>query len=258
MSVALSEITEVRGNGGEDGAGPTSGSVIDFDPSPSRRVRRVGIHDLDEDELTRLYGHSSGRTPADAAAFLAGYPGLWWVSGGWAVEAFTGDPRPHKDCDLSVPRRDLPLLRRFLAGRLDVWMADRGALRPLLSDEDPEGPPERVLPEGCENLWLRPGGDAPWEYDLILMSGDRDGWRYKRNPDVRLPWSELVEVRDDIPYLRAEVQLLHKSHGRRAKDRRDFEVALPLLDADRRAWLLDALRRTQPDDHPWIAALTSS
>ncbi len=91
--------------------------------------------DLSHDEIERLYGAWVPRTPADAAALFAGYPGRWWVAGGWAIEAFTGVRRDHGDLDPSIPRSELSLLRRHLAGRLDLWAADQGTLRPLLPED---------------------------------------------------------------------------------------------------------------------------
>lgn len=60
------------------------------------------------------------------------------------------------DIHPSVPRHDLPLLRRHLAGRLHAWGALSAALRPL-------------LPEGAANEWV-----------------------YRRHPRIRLPWAEAL------------------------------------------------------------------
>ncbi|GAB3755855.1 nucleotidyltransferase domain-containing protein [Microlunatus parietis] len=214
------------------------------------------IEDPVEAELHRLYGPGARREPADAAALMAGYPGRWWVAGGWAIEAQGGAPRAHGDLDLSVPRSDLALLRRHLAGRLDVWIADRGSLTPLPPDQDPDAPATDVLPDECENLWTRHSGADPWEYDVILMDGDEDGWIFKRDSEIRLPWPEIVRTVDGIDYLRVELQLLHKAARRRPKDQYDFEAVLPHLDPAASGWLRDALTRVHPD-HPWLAALRS-
>ena len=67
---------------------------------------------LDHDEIVRLYGPWLRRTPSDAAQLFAGYNGCWWIAGGWAIEAFTGDPRQHGDLDPSIPRSDLAMCQR--------------------------------------------------------------------------------------------------------------------------------------------------
>jgi hypothetical protein len=212
------------------------------------------INDPVEDEVKRLYGHSARRTPADAARLFAGYPGTWWIAGGWAIEAFSGVERPHGDLDPSIPRAELPLLRRQLAGRLDLWIADRGSLLPLLPDVDPDGSPEKLLPEECENLWARPSGDEPWEYDIILMALDQQTWAFKRDGRIRLPLADILWSRDGVNYLRPEIQLLHKAARLRPKDQADFEATLPRLEPERRDWLRAALELVHPG-HAWLTAL---
>jgi hypothetical protein len=55
-----------------------------------------------------------------------------------------------------------------------------------------------------------------------------------------------------IPYLAPEIVLLFKAkHAARDKDAADFARALPLLDAQRRQWLADALRIVHPG-HDWL------
>jgi hypothetical protein len=180
-------------------------------------------------------------------ALLDGYGGRWWIAGGWAIEAFTNVPRPHDDVDLSVPRADVPSLREHLSGRLDVWQADDGALRPMVDQDDP-------LSATCENLWLRQSGADPWEYEVILMNTSATTWTYKRDGRISLPLEEVLWARDGIPYLRPEVQLLHKAPGLRGKDQADFDVCLPLLDPTPRDWLRAALSTAHPG-HPWLRDL---
>lgn len=209
---------------------------------------------LSHEETVRLYGPWAGRTPADAARLLTGYPGPWWVAGGWAIDAFTGRPRAHADLDLEVPRVDLPLLRRHLASRLDLWTATDGALRPLLPGDATDAAADAVLPTGCGQLWARPSGAEPWEYDLLLMTGDHQSWEFKRDRRVRRPLDEVGRTVDGIPFLRPEIQLLLKARGRRPKDQRDFEVTLPLLPHADQAWLRASLEVAHPG-HPWLTAL---
>lgn len=201
----------------------------------------------DHDELVRLYGPWHSRTPADAVELMAGYPGRWWVAGGWAIEAFTGVHRPHGDLDLEIARTDVDLLRAHVAGRLDVWAAERGTLRPLVGEIEP-------LPRTCGNLWLRPGGGDPWEYDVLLADLTPSTWTYKRDARVTLPVEQLLWQRDGVRYLQPQVQLLLKAKGQRPQDVADLDATLPLLDADSRAWLREALALTHPG-HPWIDRL---
>jgi hypothetical protein len=197
---------------------------------------------MDHDESVRLYGPWLARTPEGAADLLRDYPGRWWIAGGWAVEAFTGIPRPHDDVDPSIPRSDAGRLREHLAGVLDVWCADSGSLRPL--GDEPLSPT-------CENLWLRANGAAPWEYDVILMDTTASTWTFKRDSRISRPLDEILWTRDGIDYLRPEVQLLHKARASRPKDEADLEACLPLLDDTSRDWLADALGLAHPG-HPWL------
>lgn len=214
----------------------------------------MGLNDLSKDEVERLYGPWAGRTPADAAALLDGYPGVWWIAGGWAIEGFTGVTREHEDTDPCVLRADLPLLRKHLAGRLDLWTPEGGALRPLLPDDDPDGDADDVLPPGCDQLWTRPAAMHPWEFDILLAPGSAQEWVYKRDQAVRMPMRDALWERDGIRYIQPETQLLYKAKGLRAKDQLDFETTLPHLDDRRRAWLRAALERTLPG-HPWLSSL---
>lgn len=203
---------------------------------------------VDHDEVVRLYGPWLPNTPVDAAAFMRGYPGRWWVAVGWAIEAFTNIPRPHGDIDLSVPRSEVPLLRAHARARLDLWAADQGTLMPMLDDA-------AALSPTCSNLWLRPNGAAPWEYDVLLMDTAAEQWTFKRNPRIFRPVDEILWHRDGVAYLRPEVQLLHKAAGVRPQDQQDFDACRPLLGGHAAAWLCEALESTHPG-HRWIAELT--
>ena len=64
---------------------------------------------------------------------------------------------------------------------------------------------------------------------------------------------DVTWVADDgIRYMNPEVVLYHKAMHYRPKDVRDRDVAWPLLGADQRAWLHDAVRRFYGDDHAWV------
>lgn len=208
----------------------------------------MATRELTEDEFQALYGHWAARTPEDVRQLFDGYPGLWWVGGGWALEAFTGTSRTHDDINPEVPREQLPLLQEHLAGRFHTWTASSGALKPLLPDDDP------VLPEGCGQLWLRKDATQPWEFDLLLSTSTTSEWVYKRDPAIRMPMDTALWERDGIRYLQPELQLLLKAKGLRPKDQADFDSTLPHLDRRRHTWLAEALAVTHPG-HPWQVQL---
>jgi hypothetical protein len=202
---------------------------------------------IDHDKIVRLYGPWAARSPDDAAALLEGYGRPWWIAGGWAIEAFTGVSRPHGDIDPSIPRADVGALRRHLAGRIDVWEADSGTLRPLTRDDD-------TVAVECENLWLRASGADPWEYDVILMHTTPTTWTFKRDARISRPLGDILWEQDGIRYLKPEVQLLHKARALRPQDQADFDASVPLLDEGARAWFRAVLELAHPG-HPWLREL---
>lgn len=203
---------------------------------------------VEHEEIVRLYGPWHQRTPAHALELLHDYPGRWWVADGWAIEAFTGRQRAHADLDLGIPRRDAGLLRKHLRGRVDVWAADRGSLRPLVQPAEP-------VPRTCENLWLRAGGADPWEYDVLLSDVDAARWTYKHDARITLPLEHLLWTCEGVAYLLPQVQLLHKAQALHSKDQDDFEACMPLLSGAARRWLRAALDTAHPT-HPWRTRLT--
>jgi hypothetical protein len=115
-----------------------------------------------------------------------------------------------------------------------------------------------VPPLDVHSLWCRPTAADPWAIELMLEEADGDTWVYRREPRIRRPMSTVVrQSPDGLPYLAPEIQLLYKSKGPRERDDADFVQIWPLLDADARTWLHDALELTTPD-HSWIAVLRAS
>ncbi len=200
--------------------------------------------DAEEREFQRLYGAWATTTPADAATLLEGFGGSWWISGGWALDAFTGCARPHKDLDVTVFRRDIAELRRHAAGRFDLWAAGSGTLRPL-----DEARPR--LPGWAGQLWAREHATAPWLLDVLLNPGGRKRWAFKRDRSFSLPLEEATWIDPGgIRYLRPELVLVHKLRHTRPVDDEDLRRTLPHLDADALARLRDLVGRLDPS-HRW-------
>lgn len=213
---------------------------------------------LDEAEQADLYGPWVARTPEDAAKLFKGYPGIWWISGGWGLEAFTGVTRKHVDVDLSVLRSELTMLRQQFALQQHLWIpAHEGALFPLVPEDRLHASADEVLPEGASGLWTRRNARQPWEFDIALAPGSHDEWVSKHNPDLRRPMKEAIWEKDGIHYLEPEIILLTKSGMMRDRDQLDFDNALPLLGDERREWLREAIRNTRGEGHPWLEALAA-
>jgi hypothetical protein len=200
-------------------------------------------------EFERIYGPVQPWSPAQAAEILDGVGMPWWVAGGWAIEAFTGVGRPHEDIDLSVFRRDLPMLRRHLEPHFHLWAASDEGLLHL--------PPGRAVPDRAEQVWVREHSLAPWSCEFLL-NRDVDGrWQSKRDPSFSAPLEAVTWERDGIRYLAPELVLSHKVATGRPKDDDDLEAALPLLSAEQRGFLVRFVETHAPD-HPWRARIDAA
>jgi hypothetical protein len=172
----------------------------------------------------------------------------WWIAGGHAIELAVGHQvRDHGDIDVLLLRRDQLAVQEVLSG-WEWWAADPpGVLRPWA--------PGEVLPVGVHDIWCRPGPTEPWRIQVMLDEAEDGHWVSRRNPRVRRPLA-LVGARthEGVPHLAPEVQLFYKAKQPRAKDEQDFAAALPVLDAEQRRWLAEAVAATY-GDHPWDAEL---
>jgi hypothetical protein len=191
-----------------------------------------------------------GIAPAEAAAWLAPLTARWWFAGGWAIDLHAGaQSRPHGDLDIGILRRDA---REVLAvfSSWEIFEAEAGVLTRLK-----QGTPPR---SGVNSLWCRPAGAAEWALEFLLDDAIEDEWVFRRQPDIRRRLATIVRrTAEALPYLAPEIQLLYKSRNPRPRDEADFRLLAPRLDGEARAWLNDALVRTDPQ-HAWIPDLKSS
>jgi hypothetical protein len=201
-----------------------------------------------DEEFYRWYGTWASVTPQDAAGLLAGAGVRWWVVGGWAIDAFTGEAREHEDIDIGFFRADLPALLANLWPELCVWSNRDGAIRPLRVPED--------LLDGAHQLWVRRDGQSPWLLDLLMTAHDGDTWISPRDERVRLSLEEVTFVAPDgLGYLRPELVLFMKARVARPKDDADLDRVLPRLEPDARDRLRGWLELVHPG-HRWLAALS--
>jgi hypothetical protein len=103
--------------------------------------------------------------------------------------------------------------------------------------------------------WALDRAAGRWRFDVFREPHDGDMWICRRDTRIRRPYADLIQ-RDacGLPFLAPEVALLFKAMAPRDKDTADFAGTLPLLDADQRRWLADAIAIVHPD-HPWRADL---
>jgi len=180
--------------------------------------------------------------PEAAQELLARLEVPWCVAGGWALDLFLGEERPHKDLDVSLLRRDAAAL----PGALPDWelrRAHEGKLEPWSGEE---------VAAGC--VWARPREVPRWWLEFVFEDATADAWRYRRDPRVTRRLAELAWERDGVRALAPEVVLLFKAKLVGEHDARDFDRALPQLEAAARAWLRGALELAHPG-HAWIEEL---
>lgn len=168
-------------------------------------------------------------------------PFRWWISGGRALDLHLGRTwRDHADTDVGVERRELRSAHALLS-HWDLHVAAAGQLRKWLGE-----PLIRVQHEN--NVWCRATADGPWLIDVTISEGSDEGWIYRRDPSVMVPWDVAVlRTTSGIPYLAPELQLLHKSREPRPKDEIDAAEVTAHLDSGRRK----VLARLLEPDHPW-------
>ena len=191
----------------------------------------------------------SGLTPRDMTRLLARFERPWWIAGGWAVDLALGrETRRHEDMDIAVMRGDEVALH----SALPEWEFD------AIHDG------EFVLWDGAAALerphhqfWVRRDANGPWDFEILLEDHDGGGlWECRRDHRVTMPFDRFGgRTPDGIPHVAPEVALLYKAKWHDIeKNARDFDVALPSLDARQRVWLARAVAITSPG-HPWIARL---
>ena len=194
-----------------------------------------------------------GFTPLQAVAReMAGCPCPWAVSSGWALDLFLGRAtRVHRDVDLIVDRSDQLVLRTHLEGR------GYGMVTPLDGQLEP-WPPHMRLKLPRHQVHAHRENDF---IDILLTDFAGGCWHYRRDPTIVRSLTRAFRATEDgLRYLAPELVLLFKSKntGDRARpqDQRDFELVLPHLDTEARAWLHWALVATDPQ-HAWLASLAA-
>jgi hypothetical protein len=192
----------------------------------------------------------------EVAETLGGLRAPFYFAGGWAIDLHLGRvTRDHHDIDALVMRRDHlflhKALKQFSLKKIiphpDGMPPNRGAIV--------EWPPgERLeLPVHQVNAYL--AGESEPAFQVFLAESSDGEWVFRRNPKVRMAISKMgFHPLWGLPYLAPEIVLLFKAKHLEARDRVDFDHALPALSADARQWLRDAIEKTHPG-HEWLKVL---
>jgi hypothetical protein len=192
----------------------------------------------------------------EVAQAMATLRAPFWFSGGWAIDLFLGRvTRAHHDIDVLILRRhQAPLhdaLKAFALKKIiphpDGMPPNRGTIV-----EWPQG--ERLeLPVHQVNAY-RAGESEPAFQVMIAESSDAE-WIFRRNQEVRMSLKRIgFYPMWGLPYLAPEIVLLFKAKHLEARDRVDFKNALPVLSAEARRWLREAIEKTH-SGHEWLDSL---
>ena len=195
-----------------------------------------------------------GFAPLQAVAQeMVGCPCPWAISSGWALDLFLGRAtRVHHDVDLVVDRGDQFALRAHLEDR------GYGLVTPLDGQLEP-WPPHMRLELPRHQVHAHRENDF---IDILLTDFTGACWHYRRDPNIVRSLARAFRATEDgTRYLAPELVLLFKSKNTgcraRPQDQRDFELVLPHLDAEPRAWLHWAFVATDPQ-HPWLESLAGA
>jgi hypothetical protein len=184
--------------------------------------------------------------PRQVAAQLGGVDVPWCVTAGWAIDLHRGETtRAHEDIEIAVPAGRFSDIRRALS-EFDFDVVGSGH-RWELEDQNAF--------EVMHQTWVRDRATGTYHLDVFRDPHDGDTWICRRDERIRRPYAEVVMTTEDgIPFMAPEIVLLFKAKHDRPKDNADFAGVMPLLDADQRGWLTNALERVHPGHH-WLNEL---
>jgi hypothetical protein len=200
-----------------------------------------------------------GRDPKallDVAEAVGSLRAPFFFAGGWAIDLHLGRvTRDYHDIDVLVLRRDHLLLHKALPGfSLKKIIPHPNGMPPNRGTIVEWPPGEQLeLPVHQVNAYRIDAADPAFQ--VMLAESDDGHWIFRRNPAVRMPLARMgFHPLWGLPYLAPEIVLLFKAKHLEARDRVDFENALPVLSADTRQWLHHAFEETHPS-HEWLNAL---
>jgi hypothetical protein len=190
---------------------------------------------------------------------LAGFEHPWFLTGGWAVDAWLGrQTRDHGDVDITVFHHD----QHAVFEHFSEW---------TMVAHDPNVPDDTTEPWNGRHVDM-PGHihirGAAVDFEVMFNERSGEEWVLNREVHVAVPLERSTILSGwGIPTAPPEVVLFFKAGGDltaveldagggspRPRDDQDFVALLPILTDPARAWLRDALARTRPQ-HPWLAHL---
>ena len=190
--------------------------------------------------------------PQEIQLLLSAAPFQWWITGGWALDLFTGQKsRSHFDTDVALARKDQTAAQAYLKS-WDFQYAVPATSNPVVFESWNAG---ELLEFKIHGSWARENRDSPWRFELLLHEIDQGIWSFRYCREVRHPLDQIgSRTPGGIPYLRPEIALLYKAARMRQVDDEDFHRVLPHLASQQRAQLARDVTRFKPQ-HPWLDLL---
>ncbi|ULL18363.1 hypothetical protein DVH26_30195 [Paenibacillus sp. H1-7] len=189
-------------------------------------------------------------TVSEIHKLFSDIPIRWCIAGGWALDMhLRKQTREHSDIDIIITREEQLIAYQYLNRDWMLYRAEDGKLS-LWEDGE--------YLNSTHDVWVTKNDESPWAYQLMIIDTEDDYWIYKRDKSIRKPMAEMIlKTVDGIPYLRPEIQLLHKAGSSkvREKDYIDFQTMLPSLLHQEKAWLKSSLNRQFPEGHDWVGFL---
>ncbi|TLZ50822.1 MAG: hypothetical protein E6K18_06455 [Methanobacteriota archaeon] len=190
--------------------------------------------------------------PRHVAAIMRGFDRPWFVAGGWAIDLFLGkETRAHEDIEVAIFRRDQDAIWRHFSGwEMEKIVSGGGDSKRQVWRGEWLSPP-------IHEIHAKRSGGELRDLEILFDEAWADTWRFRRELAVSRPVAEIgSRTADGVPFLAPDIVLLYKAKASRPDDEADFRATFPVLPADHRRWLMDAIERVHPG-HPWIASLRS-
>lgn len=208
---------------------------------------------------------------------LRGFDPLWFLCGGWAVDAWLGrHTRDHGDVDIAVFHHDQRAIYEHLSG----W---------ALVGHDPNVPDDTTEPWSGRRLDLPAHIHVPvhggplatsttarhtaFEFEFLLNELSDQDWVLNQETNIRVPLDRCAQQSVwGLPTVVPEVLLFYKAGGDltraeiqahggvvrpRARDEQDFHALLPTLTETQRSWLGQSIASILPE-HAWLTHLASA
>lgn len=168
----------------------------------------------------------------------------WCFGGGWACDGWLGKAsRPHADVDIVIWRHDQQAFHSAFAD----WQ-----WHTYVSGEPRSWAPGTWLDLPFHNAR---GSRANQQLEVLMIEREEGDWWYRRNSLIRMPAERAMLLSPlGLMVLNPAIALLFKSTRLDDKDWHDFQVVLPVLPAEDRQWLKQALLVADPQ-HPWNTRL---